>query len=156
MSHAMTMCRMQALPSNDGVVSFGLSRIAGSCLLVIWAAVLIGALAIRAFTSYSDHYAQPLHWFETFYRVGSLIYGGGQVVLPMLLTECVQYDCFVDDHGKQVRVHMSCARPCHRSAAMYALLPLIATCACFSRSSSCMCRAALISCSTARSGQTAG
>ena len=95
---------MQALPTGDGVVTFGLSRVAGFCLILVWATVLVGALVLRTLSSYSDHYAQPLHWFETFYRVGSLIYGGGQVVLPMLLTECVQYDCFVDDHGKQVRL----------------------------------------------------
>jgi hypothetical protein len=103
---------MQALESNDGIVSFGLNRAAGLCLLLIWAVILIAALVLRAFTSYSDHYAQPLHWFETFYRVGSLIYGGGQVVLPMLLTECVQYDCFVDDHGKQVRHAGTYKEPC--------------------------------------------
>ena len=101
-------CTMQALPTGDGVVTFGLSRVAGFCLILVWAAVLVGALVLRTLSSYSDHYAQPLHWFETFYRIGSLIYGGGQVVLPMLLTECVQYDCFVDDHGKQVRPR-SCA-----------------------------------------------
>ena len=32
---------------------------------------------------------QGLELFESFYRTGSLIFGGGQVVLPMLLTEVV-------------------------------------------------------------------
>ncbi len=36
--------------------------------------------------------SQGLSWFESFYRPGSIIYGGGQVVLPILLNECVQYE----------------------------------------------------------------
>ena len=32
----------------------------------------------------------PAKLFETFYRVGSTIFGGGQVVLPMLLTHVVE------------------------------------------------------------------
>lgn len=97
------MARVQAMQADEGVLSYGMSRVSGTLLLLAWAAVLIAATVARAATSYTDHWAQPLHWFETFYRVGSLIYGGGQVVLPMLLTETVQYDCFVDDHGKRVR-----------------------------------------------------
>ena len=31
----------------------------------------------------------PLELFESFYRMGALIFGGGQVVLPMMLTEVV-------------------------------------------------------------------
>jgi hypothetical protein len=93
-----------AQETNDGIESFGMSRVAGSILLLVWLVVLVGATTVRAITDYSDHFAQPLHWFETFFRIGSLIYGGGQVVLPMLLTETVQYDCFVDMHGQRVRL----------------------------------------------------
>lgn len=32
-------------------------------------------------------------WWEVFYRTGSIIYGGGQVVLPMLYTDLVKQDC---------------------------------------------------------------
>lgn len=32
-------------------------------------------------------------WWEVFYLTGSVIYGGGQVVLPMLYTDLVQQDC---------------------------------------------------------------
>jgi chromate transporter len=31
----------------------------------------------------------PIRWFEIFFRMGALIFGGGQVVLPMLLEELV-------------------------------------------------------------------
>ena len=30
---------------------------------------------------------RPLEWFATFYTAGSLIFGGGQVLLPLLLDE---------------------------------------------------------------------
>jgi hypothetical protein len=38
-------------------------------------------------TKYED--AKELHWFEAFYRTGSIIFGGGQVVLPLLLKDVV-------------------------------------------------------------------
>lgn len=85
----------------DGVVTYGMSRPAGAALLVFWFAVLAGAAAARQLTDYGDHAAQPAHWFEAFYRVGSLIYGGGQVVLPMLIQETVQKTCSLVD-GVQV------------------------------------------------------
>ena len=33
-----------------------------------------------------------LYWFESFYRTGSIVFGGGQVVLPLLLHGVVQYE----------------------------------------------------------------
>lgn len=73
------------------VEKFGLGRVGGALLIAVWAAILFGAMALRRVYSYSE--AAPLHWFELFYRTGSLIFGGGQVVLPLLLGEIVQYDC---------------------------------------------------------------
>ena len=35
--------------------------------------------------------AMGLYWFETFYRIGSYIFGGGQVVLPLIVEQVVQY-----------------------------------------------------------------
>ena len=48
-------------------------------------------------TDYAD--ARELHWFEAFYRTGSIIFGGGQVVLPLLLKDVVQYNsvCTLDN-----------------------------------------------------------
>lgn len=86
----------------DGVVSYGMSRPAGAALLAFWFAMLAGAVAVRRLTDYSEHAVQPAHWFEAFYRVGSLIYGGGQVVLPMLIQETVQKTCEVVE-GVRVR-----------------------------------------------------
>jgi hypothetical protein len=91
---------MQPLSARDGVVTYGMTRAAGAALLVLWAAILLAAAYLRRVTPYSEHWAQPLHWFESFYRVGSLIYGGGQVVLPMLIQETVQTDCSATPPGE--------------------------------------------------------
>ncbi|KAJ1470925.1 hypothetical protein T484DRAFT_1846007, partial [Baffinella frigidus] len=38
---------------------------------------------------------RALWWFESFYRTGSIIFGGGQVVLPLLIEEVVKYETVV-------------------------------------------------------------
>jgi chromate transporter len=53
---------------------------------LLWAGVLIGAAALGGITK-----ALPVRLFENFYRNGSLIFGGGQVLTPLLYTEFVQY-----------------------------------------------------------------
>ncbi|KAK3257582.1 hypothetical protein CYMTET_33339, partial [Cymbomonas tetramitiformis] len=65
--------------------SMGLSINAGLILIGIWLAVLIVVIVLRNTVEYSS--APAIHWFEAFYRTGSLIFGGGQVVLPLLLGE---------------------------------------------------------------------
>jgi chromate transporter len=52
----------------------------------LWAGVLIFAAVLGGVTK-----ALPIRLFENFYRNGSLIFGGGQVLTPMLYTEFVQY-----------------------------------------------------------------
>ncbi|NJR41969.1 MAG: hypothetical protein HC767_04250 [Akkermansiaceae bacterium] len=61
------------------MVTYGMSRQAGAILLAVWASLLLAVIWVRSATSYDDVWIQPLHWFESFYRIGSLIYGGGQV-----------------------------------------------------------------------------
>jgi len=53
---------------------------------LLWAGVLVFAAILGAITK-----AYPILLFENFYRNGSLIFGGGQVLTPMLFTEFVQY-----------------------------------------------------------------
>lgn len=53
---------------------------------LLWAGVLIFAAALGGITR-----ALPVRLFENFYRNGSLIFGGGQVLTPLLYTEFVQY-----------------------------------------------------------------
>ncbi len=52
---------------------------------ILWAGVLILAATLGAVTHYL-----PIRLFENFYRNGSLIFGGGQVLTPLLYTEFVE------------------------------------------------------------------
>jgi chromate transporter len=52
----------------------------------LWASVLVLAAVLGGLTK-----ALPIRLFENFYRNGSLIFGGGQVLTPLLYTEFVQY-----------------------------------------------------------------
>jgi chromate transporter len=52
---------------------------------VLWASVLITAAALGGLT-----HNLPIRLFENFYRNGSLIFGGGQVLTPLLYTEFVE------------------------------------------------------------------
>ena len=56
----------------------------------LWAGVLIVAALAGAITKY-----QPILLFENFYRNGSLIFGGGQVLVPYLYTEFVDFKHFL-------------------------------------------------------------
>jgi chromate transporter len=53
---------------------------------LLWAGVLIVAAILGGVTK-----ALPIKLFENFYRNGSLVFGGGQVLAPLLYTEFVQY-----------------------------------------------------------------
>ncbi|MEX2568974.1 MAG: chromate efflux transporter [Cyclobacteriaceae bacterium] len=52
----------------------------------LWAGVLISAALLGHYTRYL-----PIRLFENFYRNGSLIFGGGQVLVPYLYTEFVEF-----------------------------------------------------------------
>lgn len=54
--------------------------------LWLWAGVFVAAALAGALTK-----ALPFRLFENFYRNGSLVFGGGQALTPMLYTEFVQY-----------------------------------------------------------------
>ena len=51
---------------------------------ILFFSLLVGLPVLR----FSTHY-QPLALFDSFYRVGSLVFGGGHVVLPLLQREVV-------------------------------------------------------------------
>jgi chromate transporter len=53
---------------------------------ILWAGVLLVAALL-------GHYTRilPIRLFENFYRNGSLIFGGGNVLIPLLFTEFVQF-----------------------------------------------------------------
>ncbi|GGZ21958.1 chromate transporter [Echinicola pacifica] len=53
---------------------------------LLWGGVLISAATLGHFTQ-----LLPIRLFENFYRNGSLIFGGGQVLVPYLYTEFVEF-----------------------------------------------------------------
>ena len=67
------------------VEKIGLSIFQGFLYLGIWLGLLIGSIAIVNMTS-SNLF---MDIFEVYFRIGSLIFGGGIVVLPMLQSELV-------------------------------------------------------------------
>ena len=85
-----TKKKKQKKADDASVRSHGLNMWWGGALLALWAAtliasvVLVGALGAPPFL---------LQLWEAFYRTGSIIYGGGQVVLPMLYTGVVTQTC---------------------------------------------------------------
>lgn len=56
----------------------------------LWAGVLVIAALAGGITQY-----KPILLFENFYRNGSLIFGGGQVLIPYLYTEFVDFKQFL-------------------------------------------------------------
>jgi chromate transporter len=83
----------------SGHVSFPVSRMAGAVCLVLFAALLIGLPLLVAVSS-----SQGLAVFDAFYRAGSLVFGGGHVVLPLLENEVVRsgwmsHDAFLAGYG---------------------------------------------------------
>jgi chromate transporter len=80
-------------------VATRVGRRTGSVFLVAFVALLIGLpLLAAAFDSY------PMRLFDSFYRAGALVFGGGHVVLPLLQTEVVpagwvSNDAFVAGYG---------------------------------------------------------
>jgi chromate transporter len=58
----------------------------GALIFLSWAVILIVSIVLKDVLDIDDPY---LDIFETMFRIGSLIFGGGQVVLPMLQDEVV-------------------------------------------------------------------
>ncbi|WP_316248050.1 chromate efflux transporter [Hymenobacter sp. BT491] len=53
---------------------------------VLWLAVLVAAAVLGSYTK-----LLPVRLFENFYRNGSLVFGGGQVLAPLLFAEFVEF-----------------------------------------------------------------
>jgi chromate transporter len=84
---------VKAAPAEDEVeevAHLGLKPWAGAALIVGWLVTLITLSSVVPKTDYDSN--KELHWFEAFWRTGSIIFGGGQVVLPLLLNDVVQYE----------------------------------------------------------------
>ncbi len=58
----------------------------------LWIGVALGAAVLGGLTQ-----SLPIRLFENFYRNGSLIFGGGQVLIPVLLTEFVEFKNYLNE-----------------------------------------------------------
>ncbi|CEM39786.1 unnamed protein product [Vitrella brassicaformis CCMP3155] len=70
---------------HETTVGQGIPMWLGGTLIAAWLSVLLIVVVWRSQLDYED--AKALFWFESFYRTGSMIFGGGQVVLPLILEE---------------------------------------------------------------------
>lgn len=83
---------MRPTDADDAHVEhFGLNKWAGLGVCAVWLAVLVGTLVATRLVPRGA--CPPLDWWRTFYLSGSYIFGGGQVVIPMLYNDVVSRDC---------------------------------------------------------------
>ena len=64
-------------------------------LIVLWISILLIFTSLRSANYFPSDSMALL--FESFFRIGSIIYGGGQVVLPMLFDEVVDTGWVTED-----------------------------------------------------------
>lgn len=93
------VCCRSAAPPAGAHLSFGVSRAAGIGSLALFVILLIGVPLIAPAVAST----LPMV-FDAFYRSGSLVFGGGHVVLPLLEAEIVQTgwvssDAFLAGYG---------------------------------------------------------
>jgi chromate transporter len=86
-------------PSAQAALKLPARRVSGIIALAIFAALLAGLPILAAMTGNEN-----VRLFDTFYRVGSLVFGGGHVVLPLLQAEVVpagwiSNDAFLAGYG---------------------------------------------------------
>lgn len=67
-----------------GFLPARISRLAGSVLLAVFLCLLLLLPVLAASTG-----SYPVRLFDAFYRTGSLVFGGGHVVLPLLQSQVV-------------------------------------------------------------------
>lgn len=92
------LCR-DTVAAPAGMLRFPVSRTAGLAALGLFALLLVGLPLVAANTG-----AHGIDVFDAFYRAGSLVFGGGHVVLPLLDAETVasgwvSKDAFLSGYG---------------------------------------------------------
>jgi chromate transporter len=85
--------------TDDAPLPLTVSRWAGGCLLAVFFILLVGLPLLAALVP-----SQGLKLFDAFYRAGSLVFGGGHVVLPLLQASVVppgwvSNDAFLAGYG---------------------------------------------------------
>ena len=86
-------------PVNHVALPLAVSRWTGASLLVLFFVLLVGLPLLAAAVP-----SQSLNLFDAFYRAGSLVFGGGHVVLPLLQASVVpsgwvSNDAFLAGYG---------------------------------------------------------
>jgi chromate transporter len=86
-------------PTDHVAVPVGVSRTAGTLMLLAFFVLLIGLPLLAAAVP-----AQSIRLVDSFYRAGSLVFGGGHVVLPLIQAEVVppgwvSSDAFLAGYG---------------------------------------------------------
>lgn len=92
----LSLCRTAPGPA-AGHLTFPISKIAGTMSLVLFALLLL-------MLPFAAGIGQGIALFDSFYRAGSLVFGGGHVVLPLLQAEvvmsgAVSNDAFLSGYG---------------------------------------------------------
>jgi chromate transporter len=86
--HRMTLTSLQGLPASPGPtpaqMRVPISRGLAASAWVLFVGLLVGLPLLRYLAP-----SQPLAVFDSFFRVGSLVFGGGHVVLPLIQAEVV-------------------------------------------------------------------
>lgn len=72
---------------DSGIEGFGAPPLVGVLLMLVILGVFIASYALVDVVPYEQ--SRYLHWFSAFWRTGTMVWGGGQVVLPLLATEVV-------------------------------------------------------------------
>mmetsp|Transcript_49324 Transcript_49324/g.142945 ORF Transcript_49324/g.142945 Transcript_49324/m.142945 type:complete len:502 (+) Transcript_49324:128-1633(+) len=72
---------------DSSIEHFGVGKGVGIVLIMVVALVFVGSFIASNTLEYQD--SMHLHWFSAFWRTGTVIWGGGQVVLPLLENEVV-------------------------------------------------------------------
>jgi chromate transporter len=80
----VTLLRTSAAPTDHVAMPLPVGRIAGTVALILFFALLLGL----PFLAVETH-NQAIDLGDAFYRAGSLVFGGGHVVLPLLQAEVV-------------------------------------------------------------------
>jgi chromate transporter len=93
------LLRNEPAVSDHVAMPLNVGRTAGTVWLVLFLALLIGLPILAAETE-----SKPIDLVDSFYRSGSLVFGGGHVVLPLLQAEVVppgwvSNDAFLAGYG---------------------------------------------------------
>jgi chromate transporter len=94
----IAVLKRDAAPADHVKLTLAASRPVAIVALVIFALLLAGLPVVSALTANAN-----VHLFDTFFRAGSLVFGGGHVVLPLLqaqvVPEWIGNDAFLAGYG---------------------------------------------------------